>query len=68
MHKLKAELLKILIIQNFLMVKLVSEGQVLSNGKAHLVSKAERTRQYVSILNRIATQPPSIRWHFKTNF
>jgi hypothetical protein len=30
--------------------------------KAHDVSKAERTRQYVSILKRRATQLSAIRW------
>ena len=36
-------------------------------GKARFVSKAERTRKYVSILKRIGTQPSGIRWDFNTN-
>ena len=34
-------------------------------GKAQADLKAERTRQYVSILSQIATQPSAIRGRFK---
>jgi hypothetical protein len=34
------------------------------DGQAHFGLKAERTRQYVSILNRNATQPAAIRGGF----
>ena len=35
-------------------------------GKAQADEKAEHTRQYMSILNRIATQLSGIRWGYET--
>jgi len=48
--------------------KLASNRQILFEGKAQFDSKAERTRQYVSILDRIGTQPSSKRWRFEASF
>jgi len=45
--------------------EVISKGQIMLEGKAGFDSKAERTRQYVSILDRIATQHSSIRWAFE---
>ena len=53
------------IIQN---VKMASKAQILSEGKARFGLKAERTRKYVSISNRIATPPSGKIWAFETSF
>jgi len=44
----------------------VSKPQIVFDGKAQADSKAEHTREYVSILNRSATQPADTRWGFET--
>ena len=41
--------------------------QILFEGKAQGDEKAERTRQYVSILNRLATQASDKIWGLKTH-
>jgi hypothetical protein len=33
-------------------------------GKAKADEKAQHTREYVSILKRLSTQPSSVRWGF----
>jgi hypothetical protein len=34
-------------------------------GKAKADEKAQHTREYVSILKRLSTQPSSVRWGFE---
>ena len=52
---------------NLIMIELVLKSQITPKCKAHGDSKAEYTLQYVSILNRYATQQLGVRWGFKTN-
>jgi hypothetical protein len=59
MKKLRFFVIGYLLFVNF--VKMFSKPQILAEGKARFDSKAERTGQYVSILNRIATQPSGKR-------
>ena len=49
-------------------VNLIQNGQILFEGKARFGSKTERTRQYASILKRIATHPSGKRWAFGIKF
>jgi len=50
-----------IIVFNKKYVKIVLKVQIKVNGKAQFGSKTERTRQYASILKRIATQPLALR-------
>ena len=49
-------------------VKLILEVQIMFADKAQIDSKAERTRQYVSILSQFATKYADIRWTSKISF
>jgi hypothetical protein len=44
----------------------VSNPQIRLKSKAQADEKAQHTRQYVSILKRLATQLLSLRWGFET--
>ena len=48
------------------MIEVVSKPQIRFKGKAQADEKAQHTRQYVSILRRLATLPLSLRWGFET--
>jgi hypothetical protein len=52
----------------FLKVNWPKNGWILFEGKAQSGAKAERTRQYVSILRRIATPPSDGRQLFLGQF
>jgi hypothetical protein len=43
----------------------VSKPQIAFEGKAKADEKAQHTREYVSILKRLSTQPSSVRWGFE---
>ena len=52
----------------FFLLKLVSEPQIMLEGKTKADEKAQHTRyKYVSILKRLSTQHPSIRWGFEAS-
>jgi hypothetical protein len=43
----------------------VSKPQMAFEGKAKADEKAQHTREYVSILKRLSTQPSGVRWGFE---
>ncbi len=45
---------------------MVSKPQIRLKSKAQADEKAQHTRQYVSILKRLATQLLGLRWGFET--
>jgi hypothetical protein len=68
-NKLKARRAELAVrgVEGFeISVEAVSKPWITSEGKAPHGLKAERTRQYVSISSRGATQPPGVRRGFKT--
>jgi hypothetical protein len=50
----------------FYYLEVVSKPQVVFEDKASIWFKSGAYTQYVSILNRIATQPSDTRWGFET--
>ena len=46
-------------------MKVVLEAQIIFEIKAQADSKVQHTRQYVTILNRLATQISGMRWGYK---
>jgi hypothetical protein len=44
----------------------ISKRQIMPESKAQADEKAQHTRQYVSILERSATQLSDARWRFET--
>jgi hypothetical protein len=48
------------------MMEVVSKPQVVFEGKASMRFESGAYTKYVSILNRIATQPSDTRWGFET--
>jgi hypothetical protein len=43
----------------------ISKPQVAFEGKAKADEKAQHTREHVSILKRLSTQPSSVTWGFE---
>ena len=43
----------------------ISKPQMAFEGKAKADEKAQHTREYVSILKRLSTQPSGVRWGFE---
>jgi hypothetical protein len=46
-------------------IEAISKHQMAFEGKAKVDEKAQHTREYVSILKRLSTQPSSVRWGFE---
>jgi hypothetical protein len=46
-------------------IEAISKPQIRFEGKAKAEEKAQHTREYVSILKRLSTQPSSVRWVFE---
>ena len=47
------------------LIEAVSKPQIAFEGKAKADEKAQHTREYVSILKRLSTQPSNVRWGFE---
>jgi hypothetical protein len=54
------------IIHKLDLLEVVSKPQISFKSKAQADEKAQHTRQYVSILKRLATQLLVLRWGFET--